>query len=86
MDQAFAARGMSTSDLGARLDAEAARIGFDPALLERALNVDFSGGEKKRNETLQVAMLEPKIVDPRRARLRSRHRRAARLRASASRR
>ena len=62
MDQAFAARGMSTSDLAARLDAEAARIGFDPALLERALNVDFSGGEKKRNETLQVAMLEPKIV------------------------
>ena len=45
-----------------RLGAEAARIGFDPALLERALNVDLSGGEKKRNETLQVAMLEPKIV------------------------
>ncbi len=62
MDQAFGARGISTSGLGARLDAEAARIGFDPALLERALNVDFSGGEKKRNETLQVAMLEPKIV------------------------
>jgi Fe-S cluster assembly ATP-binding protein len=45
-----------------RLHAEATRIGFDSALLRRALNVDLSGGEKKRNETLQVAMLEPKIV------------------------
>jgi Fe-S cluster assembly ATP-binding protein len=62
MHQAFAARGMGTAGVDDRLNAEAARIGFDPALLERALNVDLSGGEKKRNETLQVAMLEPKIV------------------------
>jgi Fe-S cluster assembly ATP-binding protein len=62
MHQAFAARGIDATDLDAKLDAEAARIGFDTALLERALNVDLSGGEKKRNETLQVAMLQPKIV------------------------
>ena len=62
MHHAFAARGMATSGPRRRLHAEAARIGFDAALLERALNVDLSGGEKKRNETLQVAMLEPKIV------------------------
>lgn len=62
MHHAFAARGMGTTGLDGRLQAEAARIGFDTALLERALNVDLSGGEKKRNETLQVAMLEPKIV------------------------
>ena len=62
MHQAFAARGMDTTGLDTRLQAEAALIGFDAALLERALNVDLSGGEKKRNETLQVAMLEPKIV------------------------
>ncbi len=62
MHHAFAARGMATAGLDARLGAEAERIGFDPALLERALNVDLSGGEKKRNETLQVAMLQPKIV------------------------
>ena len=62
MHQAFAARGMGEAGLDERLQAEAARIGFDAALLERALNVDLSGGEKKRNETLQVAMLEPKIV------------------------
>jgi Fe-S cluster assembly ATP-binding protein len=62
MHHAFAARGMATTDLDARLYAEAKRINFDAALFERALNVDLSGGEKKRNETLQVAMLEPKIV------------------------
>src|SRR6185295_12071372 len=62
MRHAFVARAIETDGLGGRLEAEAARIGLDPALLERALNVDFSGGEKKRNETLQVAMLEPKIV------------------------
>ena len=62
MHHAFAARSMPTADVDSRLRAEAARIGFDSALFERALNVDLSGGEKKRNETLQVAMLEPKIV------------------------
>ena len=62
MRHAFDARGLATTELADRLHAEAARIGFDAALLERALNVDLSGGEKKRNETLQVAMLEPKIV------------------------
>jgi Fe-S cluster assembly ATP-binding protein len=62
MHHAFAARGMDTDGLDERLAAEAARIGFDTALLRRALNVDLSGGGKKRNETLQVAMLQPKIV------------------------
>jgi Fe-S cluster assembly ATP-binding protein len=62
MHHAYAARSLPTADVDRRLRAEATRIGFDAALLERALNVDLSGGEKKRNETLQVAMLEPKIV------------------------
>jgi Fe-S cluster assembly ATP-binding protein len=62
MHHAYAARNLDEAELAERLAAEAARIGFDPALLERALNVDLSGGEKKRNETLQVAMLRPKIV------------------------
>ena len=62
MRNAYEARGMDTGELDSRLHAEADKIGFDAALLERALNVDFSGGEKKRNETLQVAMLEPKVV------------------------
>jgi len=31
-------------------------------MLKRAVNVGFSGGEKKRNETLQMALLEPKLA------------------------
>ncbi len=46
----------------ARAREEAVRIGFDERFLTRALNVDLSGGEKKRNETLQLAVLEPKIA------------------------
>jgi Fe-S cluster assembly ATP-binding protein len=34
---------------------------MDPALMNRNLNVGFSGGEKKRNEIFQMAMLEPKL-------------------------
>ncbi len=36
---------------------EAARIGFDERFLARPLNVDLSGGEKKRNETLMLGAL-----------------------------
>ena len=35
---------------------------IDPAFLERSLNAGFSGGEKKRNEILQMALLEPKLA------------------------
>jgi len=45
-----------------RIAEEAVRIGFDARFLERPLNVDLSGGEKKRNETLQLAVLGPKIA------------------------
>lgn len=41
---------------------EAGKIGFDARFLERPLNVDLSGGEKKRNETLQLATLQPKFA------------------------
>ena len=34
---------------------------MDDAVLARALNVGFSGGEKKRNEVFQMALLEPKL-------------------------
>lgn len=36
-------------------------VGMDPALLHRPLNEGFSGGEKKRNEMLQMAMLSPTL-------------------------
>jgi Fe-S cluster assembly ATP-binding protein len=35
---------------------------MDAAYRERAVNVGFSGGEKKRNEIFQMAMLEPKLA------------------------
>ena len=60
--EALVARGRSTATLDATIDVEASRIGFDSALIHRSLNVDLSGGEKKRNETLQLAILEPKIA------------------------
>lgn len=41
---------------------EAGRIGFDERFLSRPMNVDLSGGEKKRNETLQLGVLRPKIA------------------------
>lgn len=59
---AVEARGRSVSGLVDLLAAEADRIGFDRRLLERPLNVDMSGGEKKRNETLQLAVLAPSIA------------------------
>ena len=35
---------------------------MDDELLKRAVNVGFSGGEKKRNEIFQMAMMEPKLA------------------------
>jgi Fe-S cluster assembly ATP-binding protein len=60
--EALASRGRDASDLADVLLAEAERINFDERMLHRALNVDLSGGEKKRNETLQLAVLRPKIA------------------------
>lgn len=53
---ARAAVGRDTDGLDAELRREAIAIGLDPAALDRSLNVDFSGGEKKRNETIQLAV------------------------------
>ena len=62
MTAAFEARGRSTEGLGDLLRREASAIGFDDRFLHRAMNVDLSGGEKKRNETLQLAVLAPRIA------------------------
>jgi Fe-S cluster assembly ATP-binding protein len=45
-----------------RAKATLKRLKMDDAVLARALNVGFSGGEKKRNEIFQMAMLEPKLA------------------------
>ena len=60
--EALLARGASLPDLEHTIATEAARIGFDAELVHRAVNVDFSGGERKRSETLQLAVLQPRIA------------------------
>jgi Fe-S cluster assembly ATP-binding protein len=60
--EAELARVGSTGDLRERMVTEASRIGFDERFLERPLNVDLSGGEKKRNETLMMGVLQPKFA------------------------
>ena len=39
-----------------------AQLGMDPKFLNRGVNEGFSGGEKKRNEILQMALLEPELA------------------------
>jgi Fe-S cluster assembly ATP-binding protein len=56
--EAARADGRSTEGIYELLVTEAARIGFDERFLARALNVDLSGGEKKRNETLMLCSLK----------------------------
>lgn len=60
--EALSARGRDSKDMATRIAVEASRINFDADLVSRAMNVDLSGGEKKRNETLQLGMLEPKFA------------------------
>jgi Fe-S cluster assembly ATP-binding protein len=45
-----------------RAATEAARLGLETRLLDRALNVDLSGGERKRSETLQLAVIQPHLA------------------------
>lgn len=61
LSAALAARGRS-DDMAELVAREGSRVGLSTALLARPLNVDLSGGEKKRNEVLQLAILEPKIA------------------------
>jgi len=51
----------TTPEFLKRARAEAARLGMAEDMLRRPLNVGFSGGEKKRMEILQMAMLEPTL-------------------------
>ena len=62
LSEALTARHATLPNLNKTINEEAARISFDTELVNRAVNVDFSGGEKKRNETLQLAVLKPKIA------------------------
>ena len=44
------------------MKAKCSELGISDDMMKRAVNVGFSGGEKKRNEVLQMAMLEPKFA------------------------
>jgi len=59
-----ARRGEDTSVLEVRLALQEwmDRLGMDPSFAERHLNQGFSGGERKRNEILQMALLEPRVA------------------------
>ena len=60
--EALVARHATLPNLNKTINEEAARISFDTELVNRAVNVDFSGGEKKRNEIMQMAILEPEVA------------------------
>jgi Fe-S cluster assembly ATP-binding protein len=49
-------------DFLAVLEAKLKAIGWDDSLMNRPVNEGFSGGEKKRNEILQLAVLEPRLA------------------------
>ena len=53
---------LTTPEFLKRVRETAARLQIDQDMLRRGVNVGFSGGEKKRNEILQMAMLEPKLA------------------------
>jgi Fe-S cluster assembly ATP-binding protein len=52
----------STPEFIKRVRDTAGKLGIDQDMLRRAVNVGFSGGEKKRNEILQMALLEPRLA------------------------
>src|ERR1700680_2998416 len=53
---------LSTPDFMKRVRQQAAKLSIEPNMLRRPVNVGFSGGEKKRNEILQMALLEPVLA------------------------
>jgi Fe-S cluster assembly ATP-binding protein len=52
---------LSTPEFLKRVREVAGKLGIAPDMLRRGVNVGFSGGEKKRNEILQMSLFEPKL-------------------------
>jgi Fe-S cluster assembly ATP-binding protein len=52
---------LSTPDFIKRVRETAGKLDIDQDMLRRGVNVGFSGGEKKRNEILQMALLKPRL-------------------------
>jgi len=53
---------LDTLDFAELLEGKLEELGWDDSLIHRAVNDGFSGGEKKRNEIIQLAVLEPKLA------------------------
>ncbi|MEQ1510900.1 MAG: Fe-S cluster assembly ATPase SufC, partial [Sphingopyxis sp.] len=53
---------LSAADFLKRARAQADAMGMDMEMLKRAVNVGFSGGEKKRNEMVQMGILDPTLA------------------------
>jgi Fe-S cluster assembly ATP-binding protein len=53
---------MPANEMLKKIREKAAMLSMDRKFLSRSLNEGFSGGEKKRNEIFQMAMLEPKLA------------------------
>ena len=53
---------LSTPDFIKKVREASGKLGIDQEMLRRAVNVGFSGGEKKRNEILQMALLQPRLA------------------------
>ena len=60
--QAIRGEEIAPRDFVKLFDAKSKLLGFDRAFADRYLNEGFSGGEKKRHEILQMAMLEPRFA------------------------
>ena len=65
LDSIRGARGeekLAIRDFNKLLEGKAKDLGFDADMLKRNVNEGFSGGEKKRNEVLQLSVLEPRLA------------------------
>jgi Fe-S cluster assembly ATP-binding protein len=62
LEAATRGQGREPGALATAVATEATRLGVAQQFLDRGLNVEFSGGEQKRAETLQLAVLKPKFA------------------------
>ncbi len=53
---------LSAADFLRLVREKAALVELDPSMISRSVNEGFSGGEKKKNEIFQMAMLEPRLA------------------------
>ncbi len=62
MNEAHGEKKLSVREFSKLFDSKVAEVKINPDLMKRSLNEGFSGGEKKRHEMLQLAILEPRLA------------------------